>query len=109
MAQVVRSVIPFEDLSFDGLHFEELSHVDIGEQINASVTGGRQYFAPGELMQFVCIMAGLKLWIYRDKRMAWFKVAFGETPTPFHECKTMSRDEAQRFIMAKVMEVSDVQ
>ena len=93
---------------FEGLSFEELFTVDLGEQINAGVMGGRQYFSPGELMQFVCMVGGLKLWICRDTRMGWFKVTFGETPAPFHECKTISRDEAECLIKAQLMEVSDV-
>jgi hypothetical protein len=93
---------------FEGIPFEELSQVDLGEQINAGVVGGRQYFAPGELMQFVCMVAGLMVWICRDTRMGWFKVAFGESPAPFDECETMSRDEAECLIKAQLMEVGDV-
>jgi hypothetical protein len=97
MLQVTAPLLKLGDLSF-----EELFQVDIGEQINADCFG-RQYFAPGELMQFVCVVAGLKIWICRNARMEWFKVAFGENPAPFHECKTMARDEAECFIKAKVM------
>ena len=93
---------------FEGLPFEELFRVDLGKQINSGVVGGRQYFAPGELMQFVGRIGGLTIWICRDERMDWFKIAFGEIPEPFDECETMTRDEAELFIKERVMEVFDV-
>jgi len=92
---------------FEGLRFEELFQVDIGKQLNAEL--GKRFFAAGEWMQFVCTVAGLKVWIFRDARMDWFKVGFGETPAPFGECEWLTRDEAEHFVMANVMEVSDVQ
>ena len=93
-----------EDLPFEGLPFEELSRVDLGEQTNAEL--GKRYFEPGEQMQIVCIVAGLKVWIFRDSRMASYHVAFGETPTPFDQCEWMSREEAGRFVIAKVKELT---
>lgn len=86
--------------------FEELFRVDIGEQINAEL--GKHFFSAGELMQFVGMFAGLKIWIFRDSSNDWFKVAFGETPAPFGECEWVSRDEAIALVMAKTMEVCDV-
>ena len=102
-----KPVVSIQLSVLEGLPFEELFRVDLGHEINAECFG-RRYFEPGELLQFVCMVAGLKLWICRDARMGWFKVAFGETPAPFNECETMSRDGAECLIKAKVMEVSDV-
>jgi len=55
------------------------------------------------------MVAGLKVWIYRDTCLESFKVAIGETPAPFGECKWLTREEAEHFVMANVMEVSDVE
>ena len=91
---------------FEGLVFEELSSIDLGMQINQEM--GKVFFKPGEWMQFVCIVAGLKVWIFRDARMGWHKVSFGETPEPFSECEWLSREEAEDVVMAKVMEYQNV-
>jgi hypothetical protein len=105
MPDVVNHSISVE-IFVQGLPCEELFRVDIGEQANAEL--GKRYFEAGEQMQFVCLVAGLQVWIYRDARMGWYKVAFGAPPTPFHECEWLSRDEAEHCVMKKVMEVSHV-